>query len=439
MNVASDSANATPDAPARLKVLLVEDNPGDVRLLKFMLAEAGDHGFELECADRLSAGLERLAKGGIGIVLMDLSLPDSQGLETFAKVRAQAPQVPIIVMSGLSNEALAVKAVHEGAQDYFVKGHVDGYLLVRAMRYALERKRMADQLASQAEELRRKNAQIEGELKVAREIQQLFLPPENLQFPATAPPDQAALRFRSLYRPAAALSGDFFNIFPVSAEAAGVFICDVVGHGASAALVTAMLRTLIEELRASAAEAGVFMAGVNRSLYSILRRTEAPILATACYLVMDVTTGELSFVRAGHPSPLRVRRHAGVVEPLTTYDARHGPALGLFDKPEYPTCRVRVSEGDLIVMFTDGLYEVEGTGHDEFGLERLHAAVRQRAGLAAGQMFAELLAEIRQFAADREFQDDVCLVGMEIARLGGPNTASNSSVASLLTQTQVPT
>ena len=125
-----------------IKVLLVEDSPGDVRLIREMLTEVRITSFDLEWADRLSTGLERLARGGIDVLLLDLSLPDSQGLDTFARVQAQAPQLPIVVLTGFGDETLAVKAVRQGAQDYLVKGKVDRDLLRRAIRYAIERKKM---------------------------------------------------------------------------------------------------------------------------------------------------------------------------------------------------------------------------------------------------------------------------------------------------------
>jgi two-component system cell cycle sensor histidine kinase/response regulator CckA len=117
-----------------IRVLLVEDNPEDVLLMRRKLARVPDPVLELESADYLSAGLARLAEAGIDLVLLDLSLPDSHGLETFAQVHAQAPRVPIIVLSGFDDEALAVRAVREGAQDYLVKGQVERDLLVRAIR-----------------------------------------------------------------------------------------------------------------------------------------------------------------------------------------------------------------------------------------------------------------------------------------------------------------
>ncbi len=124
-----------------IKVLLIEDNPGDARLIREMLAQARGVIFDLEGADRLSAGLKRIGGGGIDIVLLDLSLPDNHGFDTFMEVQAKAPDVPIIVMSGQDDEELAVKAVQEGAQDYLVKGQVDSNLLVRSIRYAIERQR----------------------------------------------------------------------------------------------------------------------------------------------------------------------------------------------------------------------------------------------------------------------------------------------------------
>ena len=131
-------------------VLLIEDNPGDVRLIRELLAEAGGDRFKLECATHLSAGLERLVEDDIGLVLLDLGLPDSQGLDTFTKTYAQAPRVPIVVLSGLADEDLAIKTVQEGAQDYLVKGHLDSHVLVRTIRYAVERKQTEEELRGQA-------------------------------------------------------------------------------------------------------------------------------------------------------------------------------------------------------------------------------------------------------------------------------------------------
>ncbi len=400
-----------------IKVLLIEDNPLDVRLIAIMLRDSGGGLVELEQVERVDAGLARLTRGGIDVVLVDLSLPDSHGLETFARVHAHAPTVPIIVLSGMSDETTAVTAVHEGAQDYLVKGQVSGPLLVRAMRYAIERKRTSEQLARYAEELREKNLQMEADFNMAREIQQMFLPQRYPTFPKTADLSTSALKFYHRYLPAAAVGGDFFNVFPITNLIAGVFICDVMGHGMRAALVTAILRGLVEELIPVAMDPGKLLAEINRSLHAILRRTTEPLLATAFYAIVDVGEGEMRFASAGHPSPFRIRRDRKLVEPLKSYDPRHGPALGLFEQAQYPVCRTEMAANDVFLLFTDGLYEIDNENQEEFGQERLLNAVRQRIQLAPDKLFDELLQEARTFGKSEDFDDDVCLVALEVTRL----------------------
>ena len=164
MRTPASATRATTGTPAAgaagtIRVLLVEDNPGDVELIREALADVQEAApaeplVELAHVDRLAAGLARLADssgaagpagGGIDVVLLDLSLPDSRGLDTFRKVRGAAPNVPVVVLSGVSDGARAARAVREGAQDYLVKGETDGRLLVRALRYAIERRRAEEE------------------------------------------------------------------------------------------------------------------------------------------------------------------------------------------------------------------------------------------------------------------------------------------------------
>ncbi|MBI3756180.1 MAG: sigma-54-dependent Fis family transcriptional regulator, partial [Deltaproteobacteria bacterium] len=124
-----------------IKILLVEDNPADARLIKEMLLDSSDKdAFSFTHVIRLSEALKHLLKEHFDIVLLDLILPDSSEIETFKQIYSQMPGVPIVVLTGLADETLAVKAVREGAQDYLIKGQVDGEMLMRSMRYAIERK-----------------------------------------------------------------------------------------------------------------------------------------------------------------------------------------------------------------------------------------------------------------------------------------------------------
>jgi PAS domain S-box-containing protein len=135
---------------APIQVLLVEDNPGDRRLLQELLRDVASVHIKLAYADCLSQGLQRLSESDFDVILLDLFLPDSQGFETFTQLHQQEREVPIVVTTGLNDETLALKAVQEGAQDYLVKGQITGELLVRSIRYAIERKRAEQKIREQA-------------------------------------------------------------------------------------------------------------------------------------------------------------------------------------------------------------------------------------------------------------------------------------------------
>ena len=156
-------------ADKRISILLVEDNAGDRRLISEMLAEASNVTFDVKYADRLQAAMEYLGQNRVKVVLLDLGLPDSQGLETLRKVYAQVSELPIVVLTGLNDEMIGVQAVNEGAQDYLIKGQVDTHLLRRTIRYAIERK--------QAEERER---QLQLQLNLSNRLASLGLMVEGI-------------------------------------------------------------------------------------------------------------------------------------------------------------------------------------------------------------------------------------------------------------------
>jgi len=528
-------------AEAPVKILLVEDNPGDARLFQEMLAEA-ETPFSIKHVRKLSEAVEALGRGEIDVVMCDLTLPDSHGMETFDKLHEVAPQVPVIVMSGMDDEALAVKTVERGAQDYLVKGHADMHGLVRSIRYALkrvaaereleeernllrsvinnlldsiyvkdvrgvyrldnmahmrsigaerpedvvgktvfdffphdaavrfqaddqavvrtgkaivnrqepfalasgqkrwlsttkvplrnpegqiigivgigrditERKQAEEQLAMYNEELREKNMQLEDDLDMASEVQQAFLPQQFPSFPPDAGSAESAVAFYTRYLPTGAVGGDFFHVLPLSNTEAGVFICDVMGHGVRAALVTAIQRALVEELSGLGRQPGEFLTHINRALLSILRRTRTPMFASALYLYMNAATGEVRYANAGHPKPLHLRRSEGRIEVLSSNGTRPGAALGVFEHATYKTFETAVKPGDLVLMFTDGIFEVEGPTGDYFDQQRLIAAAERRLSATSEELMEGLLTEARDYSAKHQFGDDVCLVGVEL-------------------------
>jgi response regulator RpfG family c-di-GMP phosphodiesterase len=145
----------------RIKVLLIEDNPGDARLIQEMLSEDSHHVFELVHANQLSKGFECLEQSSVDVILLDLGLPDSQGIDTLNALLSKTQQISIIVQTGLADEELALKAVKAGAQDYLIKGQIDSRLLSRSIRYAIERKKMTEELCNTRDYLQKLNDELE--------------------------------------------------------------------------------------------------------------------------------------------------------------------------------------------------------------------------------------------------------------------------------------
>jgi two-component system, cell cycle sensor histidine kinase and response regulator CckA len=141
--------------PSQLRLLLVEDNPGDARFLQEILKDSRQTEFAITHADRLAPALEMLATTPFDIVLLDLSLPDVSGLDTLIRTHEAAPHVPIVVLTGLSDEAFGLRSVRQGAQDYLLKGQIETDLLVRAIRYAIERHRLQQEHARQKQQIER--------------------------------------------------------------------------------------------------------------------------------------------------------------------------------------------------------------------------------------------------------------------------------------------
>jgi len=390
-----------------LTVLLVEDSEVDARLFELALSEVRTTRFVVRHVERLAVALGLLAAEPFDVILSDLGLPDSRGEETFVALHAQAPHVPIIVLSGLDDEELAIRMVHAGAQDYLVKSRLASELLGRAIRYAIERQRIQ-------EELRDKNDQLLADLGMAREFQFAFLPQKYPTLPRGRSPDQSTVRFCHQYRPSGTVGGDFFNFLVLSDTKVGVLVSDVMGHGVRAALVTAMIRGLVEEIKPLAGDPGQFLAEMNRSLVEVLRQTDKTMFATAFYMVLDTADGTLLFASAGHPIPLHLARTRGVVESLSFGRERAGPVLGLFTDSNYVTARLTMTPGDAVIIYTDGLFEALNATGEQYGETRLRDITTQPHDSTAA-LLEKLVADVQQFAGSQSFEDDVCVVGVELA------------------------
>jgi sigma-B regulation protein RsbU (phosphoserine phosphatase) len=288
--------------------------------------------------------------------------------------------------------------------------------LVSTTRNVTDRLQAQKQLALYAEELREKNRKLEDDLKAARELQRALLPQKYPRFPRTASSDQSALRFYHYFQSSSFVGGDFFQIFQISDSKAGVFICDVMGHGVRAALVAAILRVLVDDLRHFADVPGRFLRELNQDLYNILKQGGTQMFVTACYLVIDLAWSELHFANAGRPMPICIRRSSGSAEPLTE-SARPDSVLGMLEGTEYHDHSRKLKKGDMLLLFTDGLYEVENAQGQLFDQRQLQESVRKRAAVGAETLCRDLIREIQQFSESNAFEDDVSILAVEVDHL----------------------
>ena len=292
------------------------------------------------------------------------------------------------------------------------EGIIYSRTLVRRQNELLQEK--IGQLETKQKEINEKNAQMEGDLQLAREVQIAMLPSHFPDVSAAGPAGKLSLHFSHRYESAGVVSGDFFHILKVADGVAGVFICDVMGHGVRSAFLTATLRALVEEMRSSGDNPAELLTRVNRELMSILKPTENLLYATAFYLVADLVRGEIRYAKAGHPHPLRCQRAGGDVVALDCVNGAKGPALGLNARAQYCTCTAPLQAGDLLLLFTDGIYEVFDAREVEYGPERLAAGMAQRRALPLESLVDGLFTDARNHAATKKFDDDVCLVALEV-------------------------
>ncbi|HWA09385.1 MAG TPA: SpoIIE family protein phosphatase [Opitutaceae bacterium] len=260
-------------------------------------------------------------------------------------------------------------------------------------------------------EIAAKNRQMEDDLKMAREVQLAMLPQS---FPACREENGRSLQFASLYEPAGGVGGDVFDVLPLAGAAAGIVICDVMGHGVRSALITSMVRTMIEELRVHAPEPAALLTELNAHLTKLLQRTGDMIFVTAAYGVIDPGTRRLSYAQAGHPTPLRWNAQTGRAAALPEALRIGGPALGLMDAFVYEAMEVTLADGDRLLFFTDGIFEADNGQGEEFGQERLAEALEAQAGMKLGPALQGIKSAAANFAGGRPFADDVCLVACEL-------------------------
>lgn len=374
-----------------LDLLLIEDDPGDVFLVDELLGESGLN-VHITVARTLQEA-RRLLTPHVQCIVADLSLPDASGLDLLHEVLAMAPHSAVVVLTGLNDAHVGVAAVAAGAEDFLVKQDIDGQLLARAIRYAIERKR-AEESERQLVEARirgQENARLERGL---------------LPVPLIG---DATLSHHTRYRPGrerALLGGDFYDTVQTPDGSVHLVIGDVCGHGPDEAALGVCLRMAWRTL-VLAGHTGEQLLTTLDAVLGHERRSEE-IFTTLCMVTVDPSRRSARMHRAGHPLPLLFG--ADGVRPLP--DDPSGPALGLIPGAHWPGVDVDLGERWGLMLYTDGL--IEGTVGD--GPERLDthgllalAECAHRRGDTGGVLIDGLVTEVERLNGEA-LTDDLAVL-----------------------------
>jgi serine phosphatase RsbU (regulator of sigma subunit) len=339
---------AVPDTGDRLRVLLIEDDEADAFLVGELLTEV-DAPIDLVIAHSMADAKARLHD--VDCVLLDLGLPDASGLDGLRTLLHSGARSAVCVLTGLADEHLGAAAVAAGAQDYLVKGRVDGVLLSRAVRYAVERRR-ADENTQRLREAELRQAE-------SSRLERGLLPQPLV--------DTQAVSLVPLYRPGrrrALLGGDFYDAIETTPQRLSLLIGDVCGHGVEEAALGVELRVAWRALTLAGVPEEAVLGAVEQVLVS--ERHADEIFATLATVVVDLTANTLSVRSCGHPPPLLISR--GQAQAVSGKPAM---VLGVVPGRPHPSTTVPLPAEDwAVLVYTDGLIEGR-TGDGRLGVDGL--------------------------------------------------------------------
>ncbi|MFT5124191.1 MAG: serine phosphatase RsbU (regulator of sigma subunit) [Kiritimatiellia bacterium] len=274
---------------------------------------------------------------------------------------------------------------------------------------------MSDLRRSIVENMEVTQFESERDLHLAREFQMSYLDRPYPRIPEVHVPGRLKLSFYHYYKPAMALGGDFFDVIKLGPETAGVLIADVMGHGTRSALITSNIRMIMSELHSQGRNARNFLREMNRNFCSMLEHIEIqhPIFCSAFYFVVDTTARAATFSTAGHPAPFHLKRALNHVERLQVATP-HGTALGIVKDEDYTGGSCRLAAGDVLIFFTDGVYEAFDSHGNEFGLIRLDKTIRKLMHNSMEGLVDGIVNQINDFTAGEPLRDDICILALEV-------------------------
>lgn len=388
-----------PVAPAAswqsLSLLLVEDDRADAVLVEDLIADAVAD-IRVVWAQSMAHAERELAAARPDCVLLDLHLPDANGIDALDRIAKHDATVPIVVLTGLNDEYFGASAVAAGAQDYLVKGRVEPEMLRRALLYAIERKR-AELIAADLHATRlraRENALLERGL-----------------LPSPLLLDNPGVDIVARYRPSredALLCGDFYDVVQTPDRVVRVLIGDVAGHGPHEAALGAALRIAFRALTFAGVHGVELMRQLERVLHS--ERTDTGVFATVLSLEIPPDSPRITAIRAGHPGMLL--QGDGTVEWV---EPPGGAALGLRADDDWPRHEMDLPAGHGLLLLTDGLFEgYSGTGTRRLGEDGLLELARMHADRPGPEFVDALIDGAQQLAQPQGgLTDDIAVLRVE--------------------------
>ncbi len=264
-------------------------------------------------------------------------------------------------------------------------------------------------LEKYARKLAQINKQMEDDLHMAANLQQAFLPQFYPTFAEFA--DGRCVQFFHRYIASTQVSGDLCAIHKLNDTEAGMLIFDVMGHGVRAALITAIVHTMIGDPMRRNLSPGDFFSEMNRQLRPVFKSQDAFIFVTASYLILNTDTGLLRGASAGHTTPFITHSKTPLqAESLQAIEHVNGPALAVVENFEYKTFQMQLDPGDAILMYTDGILEEPNGENEEFGMERMQETLNRQPENHPEKLCNALVDAVNDFRANAQLNDDLCLL-----------------------------
>lgn len=372
-----------------LQILVVEDSPTDADLLIRALRDDLSTPFDTVLAESVDQAVAQV-DDAIGLIVTDLNLPDSSGMQTFHRLRECSGDIPIVILSGLEDVELATELVRIGAQDYVVKGAA-AESLGRVVRFAIERGRRI-----RAE---RERDQATRDLQIARDIQLSLYPSQGIDLPG--------IEIAGAVFSAEQACGDYYDFFAIPDGRYGITLGDVCGHGLPAALTMLQLRACLRLLAKQGKSPGEVIDGVHKGI--LHENTDQRRFASLFYATLDPATGVVDYASGGHAG--WVLRSDGTSEQLDPT----AMVLGLIeDIGQSADGRIQLNPGDVLVLVTDGFQETMSPERTLFGDQRLLTALRAPDHHSSAERIGNLCAAVQKFASGIQQQDDMTAVVVSV-------------------------